>query len=127
MLSYIDTNFIVKAYSNNPDSDRCRERLNRGNLATSPVAIIEAWQALMHVLGVELANRAIIDLLRRDVEIIKMDASLIHDSVKGQPRFGLDAFDTAHVIAAKMSGCGELLTFDNDFLRIKTEPPARRP
>ena len=127
MPSYIDANFIVKAYSDNPDNRRCRARLDSGSLATNSVAVTEAWQALIHILGTELAGKAIIDLLRRDVVIIKADSSLIHDAVKKQPRYGLDAFDTIQVISAQLGGCNEMLTFDNDFLRVKTEPPARKP
>ena len=126
MLSYIDANFIVKAYSINPDNVKCRERLDKGGLATSPVAVVEAWQIMMHILGSETANRAVIDLLRRDVEILRMDSSLIHDAVRNQPKCGLDAFDTTHLIAAQVGGCTEILTFDKDFLRIRTEPPARK-
>lgn len=127
MASYIDANFIVRAYTHNADSGICRERLNEGNLATSPVAVVEAWQSLMHISGADLANKAIIDLLRRDVEIIKMGSSHIHDSVKSQPRYGLDAFDTAHLAMANSGMCAEILTFDNDFLRLKTQPPSRKP
>ncbi len=127
MPSYIDANLIVKAYTNNPDNVRCRERLDKGSLVTNPVAVVEAWQALMHILGVELANKAIIDLLRRDVTLIKTDSSLIHEAVRKQPKYGLDAFDTVHVITAQLSECDEILTFDNDLLRIKTEPQAKRP
>ena len=127
MLSYIDANFVVKAYSNNADNKKCRERLDKGGLVTSSIAVVEAWQVLMHILGNELANKSIIDLLRRDIEIVKMDSSLIHDAVRKQPKYHLDAFDTSHLISAQLSGCEEILTYDNDFLRIKTEPPARRP
>lgn len=127
MPSYIDANFIVKAYTNNLDNVKCRERLNKGSLVTNPVAVVEAWQALMHILGVELANKAVIDILRRDVTVIKTDSSLIHEAVRKQPKYGLDAFDTTHLITAQLSGCDEILTFDNDMLRIKTEPQAKRP
>lgn len=127
MHSYIDANFIVKAYSKNQDSIKCRERLDRGNLSTSPVAIIEAWQALLHILGNELANKAMIDLLRRDVTVINTGPSLIHEAVRKQHKFGLDAFDTTHVISAQLSGCDEILTFDNDLLKAKIAPRARKP
>ncbi len=127
MPSYIDANLIVKVYTNNPDNVRCRERLNKGDLATNPVAVVEAWQALMHILGVELANKAIIDLLRRDVTVIKTNSSLIYEAVRKQPKYGLDAFDTTHLITAQLSGCDEILTFDNDLLRIRTVPPSRQP
>ena len=127
MPSYIDANFIVKAYTNNQDNVRCRERLNKGSLVTNPVAVVEAWQALMRILGNELANKAILDLLRRDVAVIKSGPSLIHEAVRKQPRYGLDAFDTLHLASAQSSGCDEILTFDNDLLRIRTEPPSRQP
>lgn len=127
MPSYIDANLIVKAYTNNPDNVRCRERLNKGGLVTNPVAVVEAWQALMHILGVELANKAIIDLLRRDVTLIKTDSSLIHEAVRKQPKYGLDAFDTTHLITAQLSGCDEILTFDNDLLMAKAAPMAKKP
>lgn len=127
MPSYIDANLIVKAYTNNPDNARCRERLNKGGLVTNSVAVVEAWQALVHILGVELANKSVIDLLRRDITLIKTDSSLVHEAVRKQPKYGLDAFDTTHVISAQLSGCDEILTFDKDLLRIKTEPQAKRP
>ncbi len=127
MLSYIDANFIVKAYTDNPDREICRERLDRGGLATSPVAVIEAWQMLLHILKHELANKVIIDLLRRDVDVIGVGPSLIHEAVRKQPAYSLDAFDTFHVVSAQLSGCYEILTFDNDLLRIRTEPQAKKP
>lgn len=89
--------------------------------------MIEAWQMLLHILGTEIANKSIMDLLRRDVEIINTGASIIHDAVRSQPRYNLDAFDTFHVISAQLSKCQEILTFDKDLLRAKTEPKAKRP
>ena len=127
MPSYIDANFIVKAYTKNPDSEACRERLDKGGLVTSPIAVVEAWQALMHILGNELANKAVIDLLRRDVTMVKIGPSFIHEAVRKQGKFGLDAFDTTHIISAQLAGCEEILTFDNDLLRAGTEPKARKP
>lgn len=127
MHSYIDANFVVKAYTRNPESVSCRERLDKGSLVTSPIAVVEAWQALMRILGDDLANKAVIDLLRRDVAVIKTGPSLIHEAVRKQHKFGLDAFDTTHVVSAQLAGCDEILTFDNDILKAKTEPPAKKP
>jgi len=126
MRSYIDANVIVSAYSSTPETEACRSQLNNGNLATGSVAVVEAWQALLNIIGPCLANKAVIDLLRRDVEVIALDASLIHDAVKHQEKCKLDAFDTLHLIAARQAKCSEILTFDKDILRSSTEIPARK-
>ncbi len=127
MRSYIDANVIVEAYSRAPDSGVCRERLDRGMLATSSIAVIEAWNALINITGAPTANKSIIDFLRRDVEIASPNSSLIHDAIRNQQRFNLGAFDAVHLTAAQKSGCIEILTFDKDLLNIKTEPPSRIP
>lgn len=127
MRSYIDANVIVEAYTRAPNSGVCRERLNGGMLATSSIAVVEAWNALISITGADTANKSVIDFLRRDVEIIPPDSSLIHDAVKNQKRFNLGAFDAIHLTAAQKSGCIEILTFDKDLLGIRTEPPSISP
>lgn len=81
---------------------------------------------LLHITGSEIANKSIIDLLRRDVEVINIGASIIHDAVRNQHRYNLDAFDTFHVISAQLSKCTEILTFDKDLLNARIEPKARK-
>lgn len=81
----------------------------------------------MRILGDELAGKSMIDLLRRDVTIISTGPSLIHEAVGKQHKFWLHAFDTIHVISAQLSGCDEILTFDNDLLKAKVTPAARKP
>ncbi len=96
-------------------------------LATSSIAVVEAWNALISITGADTANKSVIDFFRRNVEIIPPDSSLIHDSVRNQKRFNLGAFDAIHLTSAQKSGCIEILTFDKDLLGIRTEPPSISP
>jgi predicted nucleic acid-binding protein len=127
MRSYIDANVIVEAYTSSPNNSVCRARLDKGLLATSSIAVVEAWNALIAITGATAANKSVIDLLRRDVDVIPSDSSLIHDAVRNQQRFKLDAFDAVHLTAAQKSGCVEILTFDKDLLSVSTEPPSKEP
>ncbi len=127
MRSYIDANVIVEAYTKAPNSGVCRERLDKGMLSTSSISVVEAWNALINITGAPTANKSIIDFLRRDVEIIPLDSSLIYDAVRNQQRFNLSAFDAIHLTTTQKSGCIEILTFDKDLLSIKSEPPSRNP
>ncbi len=91
------------------------------------MAIVEAWQSLLNILHADLANKAIIDLLRRDVAVVSLEPSLIHEAVRRQHKYGLDAFDTLQVVSAMASDSSEILTFDKDILGSGSEIPARKP
>jgi len=126
MIPFLDANVIIKAFTENKDKEKCRNRLQQPFL-TNALCLIEA----QHGIGVIKKNKIYASsctksLFKSNGIIISLDKNLLFESFKRIGKYNhLNTFDQINYVTALLYNCSTFISYDKDFdgLEIKrTEP-----
>jgi predicted nucleic acid-binding protein len=124
-LKFIDTNVIVRAFTQNEDSEKCKTLLN-SQFVTNTLCLVEAQHMIATIKGnKKIAADAIKSLFRGDAIIAGFDKNLLFQSYRRIGQYDLNIFDLIAYLTAIINHCSEFVSYDKDFdnLEIKrTEP-----
>ena len=125
MKAFIDANVIIKAFTDNPDKEKCRHLLY-GDFVTNTLCLVEA----QHAIGVITRDRisaadCVKSLFKSGGTIVPLDINLLFESYKRTVRHKLNVFDMIHFVTALLSRCDTIFSYDKDFdnLEIKRLEP----
>lgn len=124
MTPFVDANIIVKAFTANPDKEKCRTVLSQP-FVTNTLCLAEASQALSNIVNKKDAVGYIKSLLRSNAKIIALDEIFFFEALKRLDRYQLDMFDLIHYTTAMLHQCSVFVSYDKDFDRL--ELPRREP
>ena len=125
MKIFIDSNVIIKAFTENNDKEKCRKILYGESITTS-LSLVEAQHGISLIIGNKiLASHCIKSLFKRNVTVIPLDKNLLFESFKRIDKYNLDIFDLINYVAALISNCQEFVSYDKHFnnLEIKRVEP----
>jgi len=125
MSYFIDSNIIVKAFTDNKDKQKCRNVIN-GEFFTNTLCLVEAQHALFLILKNKItASNCIRSLFKSDGTIVNLDKNLLFESFKRIQKYNLNLFDLINYVTALINNCSEFVSYDKHFnnLEIKRVEP----
>ncbi len=125
MTYFIDSNVLVKAFTENKDKERC-EKMLVGNFFTDTLCLLEALQVITFIRkDREFAARAIKSLFKHNCVIIDAGKDAMFEMLSRTERYNLPFFDLVHFTNALLHNCTEFVSYDKDFdnLEIKRVEP----
>ena len=125
MKKFIDSNIIIKAFTENKDKETCRKILYE-EFTTNILCLIEAQYGIYTIKNnKDYAANCIKSLFKTNGEIIELNKNLLFESLKLIDKYKLEILDLIHYATALTNNCSEFISYDKDFdsLGIKrTEP-----
>ncbi len=125
MTKFVDANVIVKAFTDNPNNERCREILST-QFMTNALCLVEAIKIISLILNNKSeAATSIKSLYKSNCIIIDLDKNLLFESIKRIEKYDLKIFDLINYTTALLNNCTEFVSYDKDFngLEIKRVEP----
>ena len=125
MKTFIDSNVIIKAFTENNDKEKCRKSLY-GECITTSLSLVEAQHGISLIIGNKmLASQCIKSLFKGNIAVIPLDKNLLFESFKRIDKYNLDIFDLINYVAALINNCQEFVSYDKHFnnLEIKRVEP----
>jgi len=125
MKPFIDSNVIIKAFTENSDKEKCRKILYEEFVTTS-LCLVEAQHGISLIIDEKiLASHCIKSLFKRNVTIVPLDKNLLFEAFKRIGKYNLNIFDLVNYAAALVNNCQEFVSYDKDFdnLEIKRVEP----
>ncbi len=125
MTVFVDSNIIVKAFTENNDKNKCRKILNE-NFITDALCLIEAHKSITTIKDNKTySTKCIKSLFKKQGKIIDLDINLLFETLKRIEKYNLDIFDLIHYTTALLNNCSEFISYDKHFdnLEIKRIEP----
>lgn len=125
MKLFIDSNVIIKAFTENNDKEKCRKILYEKIITTS-LCLVEAQYSISLIIDNKiLASHCIKSLFKRNVSIVPLDKNLLFESFKRINKYNLNIFDLINYVTALINNCQEFISYDRHFdgLEIKRVEP----
>ena len=125
MKTFVDSNVIIKAFTENNDKEKCRKVLNEEFVTTS-LCLVEAQHVISLIIGNKiLASQCIKSLFKRNIKIVELDKNLLFESFKRTEKYDLNIFDLINYVTALINNCLEFVSYDKHFdnLEIKRVEP----
>ena len=126
MTSFVDANVIVYAFTEHPNSGECREVLQKEDLITDTVALLEAYAKVTTISKQAYAEKAAKTLLGLgNLRVFDFDKNLFFEAIKRNKKYKLKISDLVHYTTALINNCEEIISYDKDFdnLEIKRIEP----
>ncbi|MBI2546393.1 type II toxin-antitoxin system VapC family toxin [Candidatus Woesearchaeota archaeon] len=124
-MRFVDSNIIIKAFTDNEDKERCRKVLSQ-DFVTNTLCLVEAQHAISIIRNNKVyASKCIKALFKGKSKIVSLDKNLLFESIKRVERYNLNIFDLINYSTAMLNSCTEFVSYDNDFnnLEIKRIEP----
>ncbi|HLC63090.1 MAG TPA: PIN domain-containing protein [Candidatus Nanoarchaeia archaeon] len=128
MTLFVDTNVLIKAFTDNEDRGKCRNVL-REEFVTNTLCLVEAEHAISIITAdKQYASDCMKSLFKSSGVIVPLDKELLFQSsrlLKHSKLNKLNRFDLIHYSTALINGCTEIISYDKHFdgLPLKrTEP-----
>ncbi len=125
MTNFIDTNVLVKAFTENADMDKCRNVLYE-DFITNALCLVEAQYRIAKIKKDEgYAWVCIKALLKAHALVVPLDRNLLFESFKRAEKYNLKTFDLINYVTALVNNCSAFVSYDKDFdnLEIRREEP----
>ncbi len=125
MISFIDANVIIKAFTENTEKEQCRNVL-RLPFVTNALSLIEAQHGIATIKKNKMyAAYCIKALFKTEGIIVPLDKNLLFESFKRQEKYQLSTFDLINYVTALKYNCSTFVSYDKDFdgLEIKRIEP----
>ena len=124
-MKFLDSNILAYAFYENPYMAKCQNAINEGGI-TDAFALTEAFFIIEKETGRrDVAIKSIKGLLKSQISITEVNASIVFEALKIASQTKLSIFDAIHYAAALSNGCSIILSYDKDFeyLKIKRSEP----
>jgi len=125
MKIFVDSVVLIKAFTENPDKDKCRAILY-GKFITNTLCLVEAH----HFISLISKNKthaamSIKSLFKGNCVIVDLDKNLLFEAFKRTEKYNLDTFDLINYTTTLLNNCSEFSSYDKDFdgLEIKRVEP----
>lgn len=119
MTYFIDANVIVKAFTKNDDSEKCRSVLN-GEFVTDALCLVEAQNGIARISGNMAYSAECIKTLFKGVGTIQqLDRDILFEAFRRIERYNLNIFDLIHYVTALTNNCSGIVSYDRDFDRLE--------
>jgi len=125
MISFVDTNIIIKAFTENKDKERCRKVLYQ-TFFTNTLCLVEAQHGIATIKKDKTyASNCIKSLFKSNGIIIPLDKNLLFESFKRVEKYHLNTFDLINYVTALLHNCSVFVSYDKDFdgLEVKRVEP----
>lgn len=125
MKPFIDSNVIIKAFTENNDKEKCRRALY-DDFVTTSLCLVEAQHSLSLIIGNKiLASHCIKSLFKKNITVVQLDKNLLFESFRRIGKYDLNIFDLINYAAALINNCQEFVSYDGHFddLEIKRVEP----
>ncbi len=125
MTRFIDTNVIVKAFTDNEDKEKCRNILFE-DFVTNTLCLVEAQHSISIIKNNKIyASDCIKSLFKSKGNIVQLDKNLLFESFKRIEKYSLNIFDLINYATALIYNCLEFVSYDKHFnnLEIKRAEP----
>jgi predicted nucleic acid-binding protein len=125
MPKFVDSNIIIKAFTENEAKNRCRSVLQR-EFITNTLCLVEAQHGIAKIRkNKNYASNCIKSLFKSNGKIVQLDVSLLFESLKRTEKYNLNMFDLINYVTALLNNCSEFASYDKDFngLEIKRVEP----
>jgi len=125
MTKFIDTNVIIKAFTDNEDKERCRKAMLQ-EFITNSLCLVEAQHTISLIKNNKIyASTCIKSLFKSNAIIIDLNRNLLFESFKRLIKYDLNIFDLINYVTALIYNCSEFVSYDKHFdnLEIKRVEP----
>ena len=125
MMPFVDSTVLIKAFTENPDKQKCRALVHE-KFVTNALCLVEAHHFISLISKSEThATMSIKSLFKSDCAIVDLDKNLLFEAFKITERYQLDIFDLINYVTALLNNCSEIVSYDKDFdgLEIKRVEP----
>ena len=125
MTPFIDSNVIIKAFTNNNEKENCRRVLSE-EFITNTLCLVEAHHAISIIRnGKDYATNSIKSLFKNQCLIVELDKNLLFEAFRRIEKYDLNIFDLINYATALIQNCSRFISYDKDFddLEIKRVEP----
>lgn len=126
MTVFVDSNIIVKAFTENDDKNKCRKVLDE-DFITDALCFVEAHKSITAIKDNKIySTKCIKSLFKGQGKIINLNINLLFESLKRIEKYNLDIFDLIHYTTALLNNCSEFVSYDEHFdnlLEVKRIEP----
>ena len=125
MMQFVDSNVIIKAFTNNSEKENCRRVLSE-EFITNAICLVEAHHAISIIRkDKDYATNSIKSLFKNQGLIIDLDKDLLFEAFRRIEKYDLNIFDLINYAAALIHNCSKFVSYDKDFddLEIKRVEP----
>ncbi len=125
MTHFVDSNVIIKAFTENDEKEKCRKALSK-DFVTNALCLVEAQHSISIIKNDKFyAAESIKSLFKSQCTIIQLDRNLLFEAFRRIERYDLTVFDLINYVSALINNCSEFVSFDKDFdnLEIKRVEP----
>ena len=125
MTQFIDSNVIIKAFTDNEEKEKCRKVLSH-DFVTNTLSLVEAQHSISTIKNNKAyASGCIKSLFKSDAIIVNLDKNLLFESFRRIAKYNLNIFDLINYVTALTHNCSEFVSYDKHFdnLEIKRIEP----
>ncbi|MBI4451818.1 type II toxin-antitoxin system VapC family toxin [Candidatus Woesearchaeota archaeon] len=125
MSPFLDSTILIKAFTENPDKDECRQVVHE-KFITDALCLVESHYFIALISKSKVhATKSIKSLFKSNCIILDLDKELLFEAFKRGEKYNLDTFDLIHYTTALLNNCSEIISYDKDFdgLEIKRAEP----
>ena len=125
MIPFVDSVVLIKAFTENPDKEKCREVLSE-KFVTNSLCLVEAHNLISLISKSKIhATLSIRSLFKKDCIIVDLGKNLLFEALKRSEKYQLDSFDLINYTTALINNCSEIISYDHDFnnLELKRAEP----
>ncbi len=116
MSSFVDSNVIIYAFTNNDRKEACRSFLNQENLITNTLVLLESYAKISTINSEEYAADAIKGILRLgNMTVADFTNNLLFESLKRRQKYALKIGDLVHFTTALLNDCSQIISYDGHF------------
>lgn len=116
MSSFIDSNVIIYAFTNNDRKEACRSFLNQENLITNTLVLLESYAKISTINSEEYAADAIKGILRLgNMTVVDFTNNLLFESLRRSQKYALKISDLVHFTTALLNNCSQIISYDGHF------------
>jgi predicted nucleic acid-binding protein len=125
MSLFVDASVIVKAFTENPDKEACKQVL-RKPFVTNALCLVEAQHRIARITRDRVhASTCVKGIFGSEAKIVALDRNLLFEAFRRIGQYDLTTPDLIHYVIALLNESQEFISYDKDFdnLEIKrTEP-----
>ncbi len=125
MMQFVDSNVIIKAFTNNNEKENCR-RVLAEEFITNTLCLVEAHHAISIIRNdKDYATNSIKSLFKNQGLIVDLDKDLLFEAFRRIEKYNLNIFDLINYVTALINNCSTFISYDKDFddLEIKRVEP----
>ncbi|MBI2559166.1 PIN domain-containing protein [Candidatus Woesearchaeota archaeon] len=116
MSSFVDSNVMIYAFTNNDRKEECRSFLSQENLVTNTLVLLESYAKISTINSEEYSANAIKGVLGLgNITIVDFTSNLLFESLRRSQKYALKISDLVHFTTALLNNCSQMISYDKHF------------